>query len=118
MADKLYTGSQSNRYRVEVLDITGKPHGVRRYGLRARQDLERFTRHNFNWGCCDQQSRQLALALLADAVGDQLAKRWNFRFWQEVVSQFARSGWTVTSWEITEWVARCVRQEAGSCGGK
>jgi hypothetical protein len=49
-------------------------------------DLERFTELGFEWSYKRDSPQQLALALIADCVGPDQARRWSEPFMVKVVS--------------------------------
>ena len=68
--------------------------------LDERYDLKRFTRGGFEWTYVGPEPRQLALALLADHLGnDQDALRLVEPFMRAVISNF-ENDWMLTSADI------------------
>ena len=53
--------------------------------LDPRYDLAAFTRLGFEWSYEGDAPRQLSLALIADAVGEDLARLWSKPFMTSVV---------------------------------
>lgn len=64
--------------------------------LDPRRDLKRFSENHFEWGYEGDESRQLALAILADCVGDDVAPHYVESFTREIVANFSNE------WEISE----------------
>ena len=64
--------------------------------LQPRRDLKRFSENHFEWGYEGDESRQLALAILADCEGDEVALQNAESFMREIVANFSNE------WEITE----------------
>ena len=100
---KTYSGQQSGGaggQRVELLE------GTRITTLNPRTDLWNHSPDGFQWGYGGSGPAQLALALLADAIGnDQEAVRLHQRFKWEWVSGFGRS-WDMTDEAIRAWAAQ------------
>lgn len=88
---KIYTGTRAIDGIVVLVD------GRR---LDERYDLKRFTRGGFEWTYQGPEPRQLALALLADHLGnDTEALRLSEPFMRGVVSNL-ENDWTLTSRDI------------------
>lgn len=88
---KTYEGGRSLDGAVVTVD--GKP-------LDPRFDLKRFSPAGFEWTYEGDGPRQLALALLADHLGDgQQALALTERFMHDVVAVLDNA-WTLTSTEI------------------
>jgi hypothetical protein len=74
--------------------------------LDLRQDLRNHSPDGAEWGYGGSGPAQLALALLADATGDdELAQRLYQRFKFEVVAGFERDRFLLTQAEIRCWIA-------------
>ena len=74
--------------------------------LDLRYDLRNHSPDGAEWGYGGSGPAQLALALLADATGDdELAQRYYQRFKREVVAGFERDRFLTTQAEIRCWVA-------------
>src|SRR5438270_11107269 len=90
---KTYRGGRSLDGAVVTVD--GKP-------LAPRYDLKRLSPTGFEWTYEGAGPAQLALALLADHLGDDArALALYERFMREVVA-FLDNSWTLTSAEIDE----------------
>ena len=88
---KIYEGGRSLDGAVVTVD--GKP-------LDPRYDIRRFSSTGFEWTYEGDGPRQLALALLADHLGDpQRALALAERFMREVVADLDNA-WRLTSEEI------------------
>jgi len=75
--------------------------------LPLRLDLRRHSPTGFEWGYGGSGPAQLALALLADALGnDHLALQWHQPFKFAVVAGLAHSTWTLTVSEVVTVVKR------------
>ena len=76
-----------------VVTVDGEP-------LDARTDLQEFTVNGFEWTYEGPESRQLALAILADHLADdQRAKELCEGFMSEVVAYFDNT-WEMTSEDV------------------
>ena len=88
---KIYEGGRSLDGAVVTVD--GRP-------LNPRFDLRRYAAAGFEWTYDGDGPRQLALALLADHLGDDAkALALTERFMQQVVSELDNA-WRLTSEEI------------------
>jgi len=67
--------------------------------LDPRYDLEMFTQLGFEWSYEGNAPQQLSLALIADAVGEDLARRWSKPFMTRVVLCLDND-WRLTDEEI------------------
>jgi hypothetical protein len=91
---KRYEGRRTEQ-GVEVT-VDGQP-------LNPRLDLWNHSPSGFEWGYADSGPPQLALALLADCLGDEAdAIGWHQDFKSAVVAGFPLAGWTLTEQEIQE----------------
>ena len=98
---KTYTGSRTMD-GIRVL-AGGEP-------LDERYDLKKFTSGGFEWTYEGAEPSQLALALLADHLGDdRKALELCHPFMREVVANF-ENDWELTSEEIDRAIARIARQ--------
>ena len=98
---KRYQGSRLNH----VLSVTvdGEP-------LSPRLDLQEHSPDSFEWGYGGSGPAQLALALLADALGDDdMAWSLHQDFKRDVVAILPRAGWQLTENEIRRSVASLAR---------
>lgn len=94
---KAYAGRREGHAVVVVLD--GHP-------LDPRLDLWRHSPTGFEWGYGGSGPAQLALAILADHLGDdERALALYQRFKRAVVSHFPYAGWTLTSTQINHALA-------------
>ena len=88
---KIYEGGRSLDGAVVTVD--GKP-------LNPRFDLKRFSPAGFEWTYKGDGPRQLALALLADHLGnDARALALTERFMQQIVTELDNA-WRLTSDEV------------------
>ncbi len=73
--------------------------------LDPRVDIAAFSRNGFEWSYEGPESRQLALALLIDHLGDATAAKANVEpFMRAVVANFGNE-WEMTSADIDEALA-------------
>jgi len=101
---KTYSGSRTID-GIQVL-VDGRP-------LDERYDLKRFTNGGFEWTYEGAEPTQLALALLADHLGnDQQALARCEAYMKQVVANLPND-WELTSEEIDDALAATARDEAG-----
>ena len=101
---KTYHGWRSG-YAVDVT-VNGRP-------LEPRFDLWYHSPTGFEWGYSGSGPAQLALALLADHIGnDQEALEHYHRFKFAVIAELPGRQWTLTDREIDE-ALRTIRAEGG-----
>lgn len=80
--------------------------GRRERNLSARLDLRDHSPTGFAWGYGGSGPSQLALALLADCVGDKEAMDWYQPFKWRVVANLKRvEGWKLSEAQIREVLA-------------
>lgn len=93
MKNKLYKGVRGNRRREVTVD--GVP-------LNPRLDLRNHNPPAFNWGHLGAGASQLALAILADHLGDdRQAAMLYWRFgWAVVARMPIKESWELTSEEV------------------
>ena len=73
--------------------------------LNPRHDLWNHSPSGFEWGYAGSGPAQLALALLADCLGDDdMAVEYHHDFKASVVAGFPYKGWTLSENEIRETV--------------
>lgn len=75
-----------------IVTVNGVP-------LDPRYDLERFTELGFEWSYKGDSPQQLALALIADCVGSDQARRWSEPFMVKVVAHLDND-WRLTDADI------------------
>jgi uncharacterized protein DUF6166 len=94
---KVYEGGRS--LEGATVTVNGEP-------LPARQDLRRISKTGFEWGFEGPAPAQLALALLADHLGDGAeALRLHVTFMREVVAHLDNA-WRLTGAEIDAALGR------------
>ena len=72
-----------------IVTVNGAP-------LDPRYDLEAFTDLGFEWSYKGDSPRQLALALIADCIGSDQARRWSEPFMTKVIAELDND------WQLTE----------------
>jgi hypothetical protein len=99
---KIYRGYESGRVMV-----TERGH---RHNLSLRLDLVKHSPTGFNWGCSGGGSAQLALALLADVLGDdEEALRLHQRFKSEIVANLPHGRpWALSEYDILKALRRTL----------
>jgi len=81
--------------------------------LNPRLDLRNHSPTGFEWGYCGSGPAQLALAILADHLGnDEQALNLYQRFKWAVIAELPHKGWTLTSTDIDQAVQRICEHEA------
>ncbi len=78
--------------------------------LDMRMDLRKHSDRP-EWGYAGGGPAQLALALLADAVGDEIAMEKHQKFKRAIVAGFEHEGWILTQAEIRSWIAQLLDGE-------
>jgi len=105
---KLYSGRREGRAVIVTV------HGQR---LNPRLDLWNYSPTGFEWGYAGSGPAQLALAVLADHLGnDEQALNLYQRFKWAVVVELPSRSWTLTSEEI-EQAVEAIRQQDMVAGG-
>ena len=80
-----------------VVTVDGKP-------LPERYDVKRFTRFGFEWTYEGESPQQLALAILADFLGDNdRAIRLSEPFMKDVIANLDND-WQLTSDEVNDYL--------------
>src|SRR5437868_3513789 len=72
--------------------------------LAPRLDLRNHSPTGFNWGYGGSGPAQLALAILADCVGDVLAQDYYQRFKFAVVAGLPHEGWVIRQEDVVDWL--------------
>jgi Family of unknown function (DUF6166) len=103
---KTYVGKRNHNGSavVRVIGRDGDSHA-----LPARWDLDNHSPTGFEWGYGGSGPAQLALALIADALGDdQLALRLHQKFKWMVVAGLPKDHWRLTEPQVIELVGHCL----------
>ena len=93
-----------------LVTVNGRP-------LNPRLDLWNHSPTGFEWGYGGSGPAQLALALLADHLGDDheaVTLHQDFKF--AVVARLPKRGWTLTSQEIDRAI-QLIREQEAVTGG-
>lgn len=108
---KFYHGQRTpNGCEVDVIDVQD-PNGG--YALNPRHDLRNHSPTGFEWGYTGSGPAQLALALLADALGDdEKAQRHYQDFKFKVVTRLPHDRWDMSQEDIRQTVAELARGRA------
>lgn len=96
--------------------VVVKDDGGKWRDLPLRLDLRNHSPTGFEWGYGGSGPAQLALAILADCVGDEVAMRVYMTFKFERVARLPRVRWTITEQEIREFVERTGRSGTADPG--
>lgn len=105
---KSYTGYREGH--AVIVRVDGRP-------LNPRLDLWNHSPTGFEWGYCGSGPAQLALAILADHLGDdQQALNLYQRFKWAVVVELPRKRWTLTSRDIDQTLHNLREQEVTAGG--
>ena len=100
---KIYKGTREGH--TANVTVNGRP-------LNTRLDLWNHSPTGFEWGYGGSGPAQLALALLADCLGDdEHAVQLHQEFKREVVANFEHRGWQITSQEIRAAATNLIRSE-------
>src|SRR4051794_10424179 len=78
--------------------------------LDLRLDLRKHANQP-EWGYAGSGPAQLALALLADALDDDVAMELHQKFKFGIVAGFEHQGWILTQAEIRSWIAELLARK-------
>lgn len=100
---KFYRGRRSDDDQEAIVEVVDDAEGVRR--LVPRPDLEGVkTATGFAWGYRGSGPKQLAIALLADAVSDEVARDWHHQFRVAKLEPIPiGQRWMMTDADIMSW---------------
>lgn len=101
MSDRVYQGIRDRRGIAEVYVIEN----LKRRTLKEQLFLYRPI--EFDWGFPGEESMNLALTLLADALeggDDPLVDELKKRLHDELVSHLPAAGWQINQWQLLDWV--------------
>lgn len=82
------------------VDVNGK----QSYPLKPRHDLRNHSPDGFAWGYHGSGPAQLALAILADSVGDDLAQRYYLDFKTQCIALTPEGDWEIEEAEVLRWL--------------
>ena len=99
---KVYCGTlEKTRLGGRIVLVNPGPH---QYKLNPRHDLRDHSPTGFMWGYGGSGPAQLALALLADALGDDVATQWYQKFkWGVVAGLDVNEPWEIAHEAIVQW---------------
>ena len=104
VSGKVYAGERSGLGAASGVSVTVAEDGGA-HPLRSRLDLREHS-VNLEWGYGIGGPAQLALAILADATGnDSYAERHHHWFKQDVVMRLPWDGWELPESRVWEWIA-------------
>ena len=104
MANKVYVGFRPANGDPRGVNVTVVENGEPR-PLAPRLDLRAHSQNGFDWGYGGGKPAQLALAILADATGnDAYALRHHHWFKLEVIGGLSREGWKLTEGDVRGWI--------------
>lgn len=76
--------------------------------LQPRLDIRNHSPAGFNWGYGGSGPAQLSLAILADAVGDELAELLYQQFKEDFTSRWKGNEWSLSLYAVQQWVLEKV----------
>jgi hypothetical protein len=95
----LYRGTRDSQ-GAQVTKANGRP-------LRLRLDLRQHSPTGFEWGYGGSGPAQLALAILADYLGDSRRALAHYQaFKWDIIARLPRQGWTLTDKRIQQALGR------------
>ena len=104
MSGKVYAGERRGQGAASEVLVTVAVEGVE-VPLPSRLDLREHS-VNLEWGYGMGGPAQLALAILANATGnDSYAERHHHWFKQDVVMRLPWDGWEMPESRVWEWIA-------------
>jgi hypothetical protein len=104
-AMKVYFGNADDP-PLYCVTVRGPGSSVRPHGLRMRKDLRNHSPAGFGWGYSGAAPAALALAILADATGDDAAATQLYQdFKWDVISKLPMDrNWTLSAADVLGWV--------------
>ncbi len=112
MSGKAYVGERKGQGAASEVSVTVVEDGAA-YPLPSRLDLREHS-VNLEWGYGMGGPAQLALAILADATGNNYyAERHHHWFKQDVVMRLPWDGWELPESRVWEWIAEHHPLERG-----
>jgi len=103
---KIYRGERITHRGTRVFVSDGE----REAPLDPRLDLVPHSPDGFNWGYGGSGPAQLALAILAECCGDDVALRFHQDFKWEKIAPMEEPEWTITEGEVYGWLEARVRE--------
>ena len=106
LTNKRYEGRRSAR--TALVTVRGEfDLGTYTSALSPRFDLANHSPDGFGWGYSGSGPLQLAVAMLADACGDDVARRLKIEFKWAVIANLPRDeSWSIPAAEVQDWVRR------------
>jgi uncharacterized protein (DUF2249 family) len=90
----------------------------KRHVLRLRLDLDNHSPTGFNWGYLGSGPAQLALALLADVLNNDVrALKLHQEFKRRAIAPIQDDEWRLTPQQIIDH-ANAIEEEIATCSGK
>jgi len=77
--------------------------------LQARTDIRPISNIGFEWGLESSGSGQLALAILADFAGDDMAMNLYQEFQRDIIAPIGSSRWEMKAPMLIEWVRKKLK---------
>lgn len=107
---KVYDGRRTER-GCQVTCHLSAGHEQRSYPLPPRNDLFNHSPDGFEWGYGGSGPAQLALAILADCLGDDdTAVQLHQQFKFGVIARLPRNeGWTLTERQVREYLGLTIQ---------
>lgn len=93
---KIYFGHRRSDFDLEVT-VDDKP-------LKWRNDLMNHSPDGLNWGYSGSGAAQLAIAILADCVGDETAIKHYIQFKNEVIAHLPKAQWFLSEEAVNKIV--------------
>src|SRR5262249_741796 len=105
-APKVYSGARGSDANTGIVHPFGSP-SSRPRALRLRLDLVNHSPTGFEWGYGGSGPAQLALAILADHLGDdERAVRLHQGFKWAVIAKLDRDEWLLSTADVDSWLVR------------
>lgn len=102
---KTYTGRRDKKRNCVVHVIEDGDSRL----LPPRLDIENKSPTGFEWGYAGSGPAQLAIAILADAMGDAIARKFYQKFKFKVIAHLPRTEpWQLTEMQVFEVVGRLM----------
>lgn len=79
--------------------------------LPARTDIRPLSNIGFEWGLESSGSGQLALAILADFCGDDMALELYQEFQRDIIAPIGSSRWEMKAPMLIEWVRKKLKTQ-------
>lgn len=113
---KLYHGCRSRDGGDALVEIIGED-GIRRR-LNARLDIANLSDEAFDWGNSSMATSQLAVAILADALGGKPARQHYSQFKWDKLLWLRADSWTMDSDQVLAWMRARADSRSYQLGGQ